>query len=396
MFGALIPVCIFGKMYNLEVDIIKGNCPLLISKPTLVKLGVILDFSSDNLQINNRCYKLKTSDKGHYLLPLFNFSECIKNADINIVTNEAIIDENCNNHDENEIFISEDEYEVGDDECEVFNVNVVDEALKVPANTAKKLHLAFGHPSSERLINTIKAAMNDKDSDLVKSLISAIKDYTLSCEICLDNQKCIPRPKVTLPSAELFNDVLAIDITFWSDPTDKSKVHSILHMIDLATRFSSACFVKSKEPECTIQGFTRFWMCMFGPPKRVWFDNGGEFANDKLTELLERHGITVKSTAANAPYMNGICERHNAIIKETMTKVKYECKDLNVLQILGYALYAKNALIDRKGFSPFQRVFGNSPNIPHLMIENPNTLNANFRNDIVLKHLQMLNETRKA
>ena len=94
--------------------------------------------------------------------------------------------------------------------------------------------------------------------------------------------------------------------------------------------------------------------------------------------------------------MNGICERHNEILKSSMDKVVKESSNVDIAAVLSYSTYSKNALIDNKGFSPFQRVYGASPNIPHLMVENPTTLNGNFRNDSVASHLMLLHKTREA
>ena len=234
----------------------------------------------------------------------------------------------------------------------------MDEALQSPELTAKKLHNSLGHPPAERLITTVKSALVNKEPVLVKSLMDAIRNYSINCQSCLMNQKPVPRPKITLPNAIIVNDVLAMDVTFWSNPNDSTKLYPILHMIDLATRFSSACLINNVDADVVIHGFVRYWLCLFGAPRRVWLDNGKEFANDKLVELLERHGTTVKATAAESPYMNGICERHNLVVKNIMSKVACDRPDVNLSQLIGYALYAKNVLTDNKGFSPFQRIFG--------------------------------------
>ena len=41
-----------------------------------------------------------------------------------------------------------------------------------------------------------------------------------------------------------------------------------------------------------------------------------------LTFVRKNFNIKIKTTAAESPWSNGICERHNAIITETLLKVK--------------------------------------------------------------------------
>ena len=76
-----------------------------------------------------------------------------------------------------------------------------------------------------------------------------------------------------------------MDITFWNDPVTKLTI-PILHIIDLSSRFSSARFLKSKQPKEIIEKLACCWISVFGPPMRTWLDNGGEFGNDIFVEFL--------------------------------------------------------------------------------------------------------------
>ena len=59
-------------------------------------------------------------------------------------------------------------------------------------------------------------------------------------------------------------------------------------------------------------------------------DSGGEFTNSQFLEMCEAMNITVKGTAAESPFSNGLVKRHNMIIAN-----------------------AKNSLANIHGFSPF-------------------------------------------
>ena len=63
------------------------------------------------------------------------------------------------------------------------------------------------------------------------------------------------------------------------------------------------------------------WASIFGTPVSVFSNNGGEFASKDFIDFCENLNIKTKTTAAESPWSNGICERHDAIITETL-KVK--------------------------------------------------------------------------
>ena len=45
LFSAVVPVNIFSNDYLLNVEIIPGECPLLLSKSTMAKIGLLIDLN---------------------------------------------------------------------------------------------------------------------------------------------------------------------------------------------------------------------------------------------------------------------------------------------------------------------------------------------------------------
>ena len=105
--------------------------------------------------------------------------------------------------------------------------------------------------------------------------------------------------------------------------------------------------------------------------------------------FCENFNIKTKTTAAESPWNNGICECHNAIITETLLKVK---EDWEIA--LAQALSAKNSLINVNGFSPHQIVFGKNIKIPLIYVDQPS---ADLpENEVVIRHWNALHATRQA
>ena len=95
----------------------------------------------------------------------------------------------------------------------------------------------------------------------------------------------------------------------------------------------------------------------------MFSDNGGEFESSEFKDMCENFNIKVVTTPAEAPWSNGICERHNHILTETLLKIK---KDVNFSWeiALVWAISAKNSLINISRFSPYQLVLGRNVSLP--------------------------------
>ena len=99
---------------------------------------------------------------------------------------------------------------------------------------AEKLHKQFGHSSTSKILKLVKTpAIEDNE------LFELIDEIWEDCSICLKNKKAPLKPAARLSLSKYFNDVISMDLK-------EINSHKILHMIDHATRFSSAVVVKSK------------------------------------------------------------------------------------------------------------------------------------------------------
>ena len=66
----VLPCYIAGKRCLLESDVVKCNIPLLLSKRSMKKCRMSLDFGNDTAVFEGTVIPLKSSTSGHYLLPL--------------------------------------------------------------------------------------------------------------------------------------------------------------------------------------------------------------------------------------------------------------------------------------------------------------------------------------
>ena len=107
----------------------------------------------------------------------------------------------------------------------------------------KHLHRQFGHTTARRLkFYFKKGGVNDKE------YMNLIDEATENCDICPKWKKTPSRPIVSLPLANEFNDVVALDLKIWN----KDKNIYFLHMIDLFTRLTISTVITSKETKVVI------------------------------------------------------------------------------------------------------------------------------------------------
>ena len=140
----------------------------------------------------------------------------------------------------------------------------------------------------------------------------------------------------------------------------------ILVIVDMATRYCQAFWIKDKKPETIIRTLIDGWFAIFGAPSKILSDNGGEFQNEKVRRMTERWNIKVLVTAAESPWSNGLCEKTVGILKESLRKMR-EDEEVDSMEALRWVVCARNCLMNNGGFSPNQLVFGKNPILPNLM-----------------------------
>ena len=348
-----IPIVLGSKSVTLNTDIVNSDIPLLLSKKSMKNADMTLDFKNDNAIVFGEPIKLISTESGHYAIPITSNNTLLHN-----------IHTGTNSH---------------------FTL-IATENSKSKHDIALKLHRQFAHPPSDRIIKLLNSAGEEwKNDDELKKLVRKVSD---ECKTCQIYKKTPSRPIVGLPMATKFQECVAMDLKFY-----KNKI--ILHLIDHATRLSASMFVKSKEPKEIVSALFKIWIQIYGAPTKFMSDNGGEFANDDFKDMCEAMNIYVKVTAAESPFSNGLVERHNMIIGNMLDKV-LEDQQLDLDIALAWCINAKNSLANVHGFSPFQLVFGQNPNLPSTFSDKPPAHTPADTSNILVNNLSALHKARQA
>ena len=193
---------------------------------------------------------------------------------------------------------------------------------------------------------------------------------------------------MSFPLATEFNETIAMDIKFINS-------RPVLHLIDHATRYSRACLLANKKPMSVVQAIITHWIQVFGQPTQFLTDNGGEFVNSELIELAEKFNIVLKTTAAESPWSNGLCEKHNGVIGDMVAKIQAD-SNCSLELAIPWAVSAKNGLSNVYGFSPNQLVFGRNVRLPDVHNDKPPAQNQSHTSSIIANHLVALHKARQA
>ena len=348
----IFPAVVCNKDVNIAAQIVNDEIPLLISKKTMKDAKMKIDFSEDTVEAFGTKRELIITPTGHCSIPL---------------TRQSVYDDICLCAQEN-VYLTN---------SPINPENVKAEALK--------LHKQFAHPPAEKLKKYVRKA-----GIIDKKLASEIENVTKNCEICRRYKTSNLKPIVSLPLAKDFGDCVAMDIKFYGD---KIMFH---HMIDHATKFSVATVIKSKKKEDIVEEIFMNWIAIFGRPKKFLSDNGGEYVNSSFMDMCDKLGVHVQTTGAEAPWSNGIVERHHALLTRNVIKIIEDTK-CTIRTALAWAVNAKNTLSNIGGYSPYQLVFGANPSIPSISdpYVSPATYEDETSSEKVAEHIRAIYSARK-
>ena len=162
----------------------------------------------------------------------------------------------------------------------------------------------------------------------------------------------------------------------------------VFMLIDEFSRFNNAVILSTD----IIIMFLKYWISLFGSPNAVLSDNRGKFVSKEFIDFCENFNMKVKTTAAEAPWSNGICERLNAIITDIILKVS---NDINCdwETALAWTIGVKICFINVSGFSLHQILLGRNINLPSIYNDKPS---ADLpQNEIIIEHLSVLHAKAK-
>eukprot|EP00971_Amphidinium_carterae_P181024 3590931-Amphidinium_carterae.1 len=214
----------------------------------------------------------------------------------------------------------------------------------------RRLHVRWWHASKERMHDLLRTAGASRE------VLDQVDPVCSTCSICRSWKR--PHDKVQTSSrlSHRFNETIQADVMF-------IERKPILHVVDEATRFSSAVWLHSTGDQDMILGLHESWLRTFGPPKELRSDQEAGFRSDWAGVQLARWGIN-RILLPDRMHAS-VVERHHAVVRNTFLKVRAQLEQDGLPSsphmVLSETIFAKNAMTLVGGYTPYSAVFGRTP-----------------------------------
>ena len=385
------------KIEDFEIDakffIVDGDVPILIGNDILEPLGGVIDMDErvlDFKRLEKSAKMLKTKG-GHYIIPVL--KNTMGNSDHIEEGEEAahleqkedgqsVEEEHDSDHDDDDIIDDDAEavmlalFAECTEDQEIWKLHEVMGHSNFVAmmleegeeNEIQKVHRYFGHRHGRKVWELFAKAGR------LQGKKKAVLDLLENCKICRKLKKTSPRPKVGLPKADNFNQIVGLDLKVFGNGDN------ILWLVDLFTKVIKGVYIKDKKAETIVNAIIDSWIVGQGfgpghPTKYFYSDNGGEFLNHHVVNFAASMDTTIKMTAGSAPWQNGCVERHHATADIVYEKIRAEKPEISPQEAINQAALAKNSEVTRSGFSALQLVMGQNPTFPGMAEVTPASCN---------------------
>ena len=249
-----------------------------------------------------------------------------------------------------------------------------------------KLHRSFGHPSVTALCNLLKRARPD---EMKTSVRAAIEDITKRCNTCAEFSSRPKRFRLSVGAEDLhFNSIVAADVMYINQKP-------VLHVVDEATHFCAALFLRSMSAADTWNALVRCWSNVYlGPPDYLRIDQGTNFVAKEFKGLAATEGVELLEAPVESPSTMSHVERYHGPLRTAFIKLRNEISFLPKEDILQMAVYCVNNTVGPEGLCPTLCVFGAIPS-PARQTPAPTQIERARAIDSAMKELQRYHAQRK-
>ena len=357
----LLPVQIHGQRIKISVELVKSDIPLLLSKSTMQKCGIVLDFAQTKVTAFGKTESMKMTTIGHPIIRI------LPRDNKPFMAGVMVVEENLSHS--YQVLVAEKVRMSGKDQREII----------------RKMHKQAGHQSKKKFMDFLKQGSIDWDEKVLEEELETISK---NCHGCILKRKSPSKPVACIPVSYQFNQCIGVDLKINSDGT------IILYIIDMWSKLIQARLVKSKKSEEITAAIMECWVAVYGAFERTIHDNGGEFCGAPFKEMMDLLGIQDGTSAAHSPWSCGVVERHHAVVDGTYQALLRDFPSYKKETLLQWAVFVKNSTTTTSGWTPYQIVFGRNPKVPCLLTSNIAGLREEVVSRQMLENLNALEQGR--
>ena len=173
-------------------------------------------------------------------------------------------------------------------------------------------------------------------------------------------------------------------------PTSHEQYRYLLTVEDAFTRYAEAFPIRNKEAVTVTKELLDRYICRYGMPQRVHSDNGTEFVNAVLEQLMDRLRIDKTTTPSYNPQSNPV-ERLHRTLNQSM-RVFMQRGDINWPHYVPGFLMAYNSKVNSATqVTPHMAFYGREVRLPvDLVLPPPEKQGVNEHVAAMLKRMQYM------
>ena len=223
-------------------------------------------------------------------------------------------------------------------------------------NTLRKLHVRWWH-ASDHVMRKFLQRIN-----IPERILNMLPGVCNTCKVCREWQKPSPAHQTAIDIPDKFNEQIEADLMF----VDQEEVkHLVLHMICRCTRWHAAREVPNKNEDTLLNAMNEMWFSIHHGNCDLHIDGeSGITLSVQASQFLLRQNVRVKRRApgTHANY----AERRGALLRDAIHKIYGQLQEegypeMEFPAVLAEAVFAGNAMLSINGYTPYQAVFGRTP-----------------------------------
>lgn len=226
-------------------------------------------------------------------------------------------------------------------------------SIRSKSRVRTQLRLCIPTSQRQRVLSTIHGGALSAHSGIVQtydtlrdhawwpSMLKDVIEYVKNCEVCQKGKRAMkktPSQCVNVPSRPWQS--VAVDVIGPFPPTMDGHTH-VLVVVDKFTRYAEAFPIKDETTKTIAMKIIECIVCRYGLVTEITSDNGPGFVSHLAQDIYKELGIKRVMTTPHHPQANGVVERLNGTIKNTLKLWCNEEQD-NWDVLLPYALFAYN------------------------------------------------------
>ena len=231
------------------------------------------------------------------------------------------------------------------------------------------------HPGIQRTIGRVR------QSFYWKGMLGDIRQAVENCPVCQMEKSDHQAAKGKLMSTQIPEEKWKeISIDFVTDlPMTPGRKDSILTIVDKATRMVHLVPCrKNITAVATAQLLWQHVVRLHGVPRVIYSDRGPQFTANSWQELWRLTGTGLKYSSAYHPQTQGVVERMNAVVSQTLRCLIHQMNELTKWEILlpTVELVINSLPNVSTGFTPFYLNYGYEPVTPIQLLKGDEIANT--------------------